>query len=56
MKGCDKMQKDISVKEIRSETIEEFLEKLEKSEQDYKEGRIHDAEEVFKELREKYGY
>lgn len=50
------MQREVKVKEMKSESLEEFLEKLEKSEQDYKEERIHDAEEVFKELREKYGY
>ena len=50
------MQREKLIKDIREETYEEFLEKLEKSKQDYKEGRIHKAEDVFKELREKYGY
>ena len=30
--------------------------KLEKSKKEYKEGKVHDAESVFKELREKYEY
>lgn len=35
---------------------EDFLKKLEKSEEDYKEGRIYSAEEVFKELRKEFKY
>ena len=34
----------------------EIAEKLEKSENDIRHGRVKTAEEVFKELREKYGY
>lgn len=42
-------------------TLEEYIrlytiDKLMKSEEDIKMGRVHDAEEVFKELRDKYGY
>ena len=33
-----------------------FLNKLEKSKQQYKEGKVHNARSVFKELRKKYGY
>ena len=33
-----------------------FLNKLEKSKQQYKEGKVHNARTVFKELRKKYGY
>ena len=33
-----------------------FLYKLEKSKQQYKEGKVHNARTVFKELRKKYGY
>ena len=36
--------------------LAELSNKLEKSEQEYKEGNIHNAREVFKKLREKYGY
>ena len=56
MKGCDNMQKDTSVKELKIESMEEFLEKLEISKQQYKEGKVHDAREVFEELKKKYGY
>ena len=33
-----------------------FFKKLEKSKQDYKNGKFKDAKEVFAELEEKYGY
>jgi len=33
-----------------------FLKKLEKSKKEYKEGKVHIARAVFKELRKKYGY
>ena len=33
-----------------------FLNKLEKSKKQYKEGKIHSARTFFKEMREKYGY
>ena len=36
--------------------LSELNEKLEKSEKDLKEGKIYMAKDVFKELREKYGY
>lgn len=35
---------------------ERFLNKLEKSKNQYKAGKVHNARTVFKELREKYGY
>ena len=50
------MQKELSVKDLQNETYEEFLEKLEISQQQYKEGKVHDAREVFEELKKKYGY
>ncbi len=34
----------------------ELSEKLEESEEQYKQGKTHNAKIVFKELREKYGY
>lgn len=33
-----------------------FLNKLEKSKKEYKDGKIHNARNIFKGLREKYGY
>ena len=35
---------------------EMFLAKLEKSKEDYKQGKVYSAKNVFKKLREKYGY
>ncbi|PWM77133.1 MAG: hypothetical protein DBY41_11360 [Clostridium sp.] len=43
----------ITIEEYRRE---EFLSKLEESKKQYKEGKVHSAKKVFKELREKYGY
>ena len=43
----------INIEEYRRE---EFLSKLEESKKQYKEGKVHSAKKVFKELREKYGY
>ena len=42
--------------EERNKFFEELNKALEKSEEDIKHGRVHSAESVFKELREKYGY
>ena len=36
--------------------IEKVLRDLEESERQVKEGKVRPAEEVFRELREKYGY
>jgi len=36
--------------------LSELNEKIEKSEKEIEEGKIYKAKEVFKELREKYGY
>ena len=36
--------------------LSELSDKLEKSEQDIKDGKTYRAKDVFKELREKYGY
>ena len=40
----------------RKEFFEKLNRALAKSEEDIKYGRVHNAESVFKELREKYGY
>ena len=60
IRGCEKMDgksnkviKPINIEEYRRE---EFLSKLEESKKQYKEGKVHSAKKVFKELREKYGY
>ena len=45
------MQREITVNDVES-----TLNKLEKSKKEYKEGKVHDAKSVFKELREKYEY
>ena len=50
------MQKDLTIKKTKSKMTEDFLTKLERSKNDYKEKRVHKAEDVFKELRAKYGY
>ena len=53
-----KENKNINSKSNMSEQYskEEFLDKLEKSKKQYKEGKVHNAKTVFKELREKYVY
>lgn len=48
------MKKQVSVKEI--DEREMFYRKLEESRRQYKEGKVSSAEDVFKELRDKYGY
>lgn len=40
----------------RKKFFEDLNRALDRSEDDIKHGRIHDAKEVFKELRKKYGY
>ena len=40
----------------RKKFFEELNRALDRSEDDIKHGRVHSAEEVFKELRKKYGY
>lgn len=64
----EKLRKDIQNRVIVVDTEAEtddierkkFFERLnralDKSEDDIKNGRVHSAEEVFRELREKYGY
>lgn len=47
------MQREIMVKELE---INEVSEMLEKSEEQYKNGKIYKARTVFEELRKKYGY
>lgn len=40
----------------RKKFFEDLNRALDRSEDDIKHGRMHDAKEVFKELRKKYGY
>ena len=49
-------KKDLLVISLEQYQKEMFLNKLEKSKEEYKKGKIHDARTVFKRLREKYGY
>ncbi len=49
-------KKDLLVISLEQYQKEVFLNKLEKSKNQYKEGKVHKARTVFKELREKYGY
>ena len=47
----------ISLEQYKKELfLSELQNKLEKSEKEYEQGKIHNARVVFKELREKYGY
>ena len=47
----------ISLEQYKKELfLTELSSKLEKSEKEYEQGKVHDARTVFKELREKYGY
>lgn len=55
------MQREITIEELekenkRNQYLENLSEELEKSEKQYKNGKVHKAEDVFKELRKKYGY
>lgn len=49
-------KKDLLVISLEQYQREMFLNKLEKSKKEYKEGKVHSARTVFKGLREKYGY
>ena len=49
-------KEDLVVISLEQYQREMFLNKLEKSKQQYKEGKVHSARTVFKGLREKYGY
>jgi PHD/YefM family antitoxin component YafN of YafNO toxin-antitoxin module len=49
-------KKDLIVISLEQYEKEIFLNKLEKSKKQYKEGKVHSARTVFKGLREKYGY
>lgn len=51
-----KNKSDVVILSLKEYQKEMFLDKLEKSKQEYKEGKVHDARSVFKELREKYEY
>ncbi len=49
-------KKDLLVISLEQYQKEMFLNKLEKSKKEYKEGKIHSARTIFKGLKEKYGY
>lgn len=49
-------KKDLIVISLEEYQKAVFLNKLEKSKEQYKEGKVHSARTVFKGLREKYGY
>ncbi len=49
-------KKDLIVISLEQYEKEIFLNKLEKSKKQYKEGKVHSARTVFNGLREKYGY
>ena len=49
-------KKDLLVISLEQYQKEMFLNKLEKSKKEYKDGKIHSAKTIFKGLREKYGY
>ena len=49
-------KKDLIVISLEQYQREMFLNKLEKSKKEFKEGKVHSARTVFKGLREKYGY
>ena len=49
-------KKDLLVISLEQYQKDMFLNKLEKSKREYKEGKVHSARTVFKGLREKYGY
>lgn len=49
-------KKDLLVISLEQYQRDIFLNKLEKSKKQYKEGKVHSARTVFKGLREKYGY
>lgn len=47
-------KKDLLVISLEQYQKEKFLNKLEKSKKEYKEGKVHSARTVFKRLREKF--
>lgn len=49
-------KKDLVIISLEQYQKDIFLKKLEKSNKEYKNGKIHNAKKVFEELREKYGY
>ena len=49
-------KKDLIVISLEQYEKEIFLNKLEKSKKQYKEGKVHSSRTVFNGLREKYGY
>ena len=49
-------KKDLIVISLEEYQKAVFLNKLEKSKKQYKEGKVYSARTVFKGLREKYGY
>ncbi len=49
-------KKDLVVISLEEYQKAVFLTKLEKSKEQYKQGKVHNAREVFKEMRNKYGY
>ena len=49
-------KKDLVVISLEEYQKAIFLNKLEKSKKQYKEGKVHSARTFFKEMREKYGY
>lgn len=57
-KACsnNKTYSTIPIVDLQQYKKEDFFEKLKRSEEDYKEGRIYSAEEVFNELRKEFKY
>ena len=51
-----KNKKDLVIVDLEEYQKKVFFSKLEKSKQDYKDGKFKDAVEVFTKLEEKYGY
>lgn len=49
-------KKDLLVMSLEQYQKEMFLNTLEKSKEDYNEGKVYSARTIFKGLREKYGY
>ncbi len=49
-------KKDLLVMSLEQYQKEMFLNTLEKSKEDYNEGKVYSARTIFKGLKEKYGY
>ena len=49
-------EKDLLVMSLEQYQKEMFLNTLEKSKEDYNEGKVYSARTIFKGLKEKYGY